>query len=141
MGQQQYFVCNRTQEIIEQDISLQKVTENGEYFKKQLLELQTRHELIGDVRGKGLILGVELVEDRVTKEPAAVKTAAICYRAYELGLIVFYVGVHGNVIEITPPLNIDKAEIDQAVAILEQAFKDVEAGNIDMNKVKQFAGW
>src|SRR5699024_5238206 len=90
--------------IIEQDIKMDDVTVKGEYFKEQLLELQKKHDLIGDVRGKGLILGVELVEDHITKQPASEQTAAICYRAYELGLLVFYVGIHGNVIEITPPL-------------------------------------
>lgn len=128
-------------DIIEQDISFKDVKENGQYFKEQLLELQKRHELIGDVRGKGLIIGVELVEDRVTKEPATEKTAAICYRAYELGLIVFYVGIFGNVIEITPPLNIEKSDIDKALTILEQSIKDVEQGKVDMNKVRKFAGW
>ena len=128
-------------EILEEERIIESVEEKGEYFKQQLEELKQKHELIGDVRGKGLILGIELVEDRINKKPATEKTAAVCYRAYELGLLVFYVGVHGNVIEITPPLIIDKEEIDQAVAILDQALTDVQTGNVDMGKVKEFAGW
>lgn len=128
-------------EIIEQDISMQDVQEKGNYFKEQLKQLQAKHDLIGDVRGKGLILGVELVEDRETKNPATEETAAICYRAYELGLLVFYVGIHGNVIEITPPLIITKDEIDAAIAILDQAFTDLRAGKINMERVREYAGW
>lgn len=73
-----------------------------------------------------MALGIELVEDRVTKQPASDKTAAVCYRAFELGLLVFYVGVHSNVIEITSPLIISRKEIDTAVAILDKALSDVE---------------
>lgn len=127
--------------IIEEERLIGNVIEQGEYFKKQLFDLQTKHEIIGDVRGKGLALGVELVEDRVTKKPASEKTAAVCYRAFELGLLVFYVGVHSNVIEVTPPLIINRKEIDIAVAILDQAMADVERGNVNMDKVRQYAGW
>lgn len=127
--------------IIEQEISMDEVTEKGEYFKEQLLQLQAKHDIIGDVRGRGLVLGIELVEDPVTKQPAAEQTSAICYRAYELGLIVFYVGIHGNVIEITPPLIIKKEEIDRAVAILDQAFTDLKEGKINMAEVRKYAGW
>lgn len=127
--------------IIEQEISMDEVTEKGEYFKEQLLQLQAKHDIIGDVRGRGLVLGIELVEDQVTKQPAAEQTSAICYRAYELGLIVFYVGIHGNVIEITPPLIITKEEIDRAVAILDQAFTDLKEGKINMSEVRKYAGW
>src|SRR5699024_11277527 len=77
----------------------------GEYFTKQLKNLQKRYEFIGDVRGKGLALGVELVKDKHTKVPAAQETAAVCYRSYELGLLVYYVGINNNVMEITPPLD------------------------------------
>lgn len=132
-------LCNL--EILEEGNIIEQVAEKGAYFKNQLIELQKKHELIGDVRGKGLMIGVELVEDRLTKKPAAEQTAAVCYRAFELGLIVFYVGIHGNVIEITPPLIIVKKEIDRAIAILDQAFTDVREGNVDMDKVRQYAGW
>lgn len=127
--------------IIEDENLIDHAREIGEYFKDQLKELQEKYELIGDVRGKGLILGIELVQDRVKKTPASEETAAICYRAYELGLLVYYVGVHSNVIEITPPLTIAKEDVDQAIAIFDQAFQDLITGNINMDKVKQYAGW
>lgn len=127
--------------IIKEEKLIEGVKSKGDYFIQQLSTLQERHELIGDIRGKGLALGVELVEDRESKIPAAKKTAAVCYRAYELGLLVFYVGVHGNVIEITPPLTISIKEIDRAIHILDQALTGVKEGKVDMNKVSQYAGW
>jgi 4-aminobutyrate aminotransferase len=113
----------------------------GEYFMNLLKDLQEKYEWIGDIRGKGLAIGIEMVEDRSSKTPAAEKTAAICYRCYELGLLVFYVGIHSNVIEITPPLTITKEDIDLAISILDQAFIDLEQQKINMDLVKQYAGW
>lgn len=130
-----------TLQIIEDESLIENARENGEYFMCLLRELQEKYEWIGDIRGKGLAIGVELVEDRVTKIPAAEKTAAICYRCYELGMLVFYVGIHSNVIEITPPLTITKEDIDLAVSILDRSFSDLEQQKINMDLVKQYAGW
>src|SRR5699024_12365259 len=130
-----------TLSIIENDYLIDNSKTMGEYFTNQLKNLQKRYEFIGDVRGKGLALGVELVKDRHTKVPAAQETAAVCYRSYELGLLVYYVGINNNVMEITPPLTISKTEIDTAISILDQAFTDLENGNIDMRKDEKYAGW
>ncbi len=127
--------------IIEQERLIENARENGKYFREMLDQLKEKHEWIGDVRGRGLAVGDELVEDREHKTPAAEKTAAICYRCYELGLLLFYVGTRSNVLEITPPLTISKEEIDLAVSILDQAFTDLRENRIDMEKVRQYAGW
>ena len=67
--------------------------------------------------------------------------AQVVYRAFELGLVVYYVGVDSNVLELTPPLIFAKADVDEAVGILEQALGDVEAGRFDASKLDAFAGW
>lgn len=130
-----------TLSIIEEETLIDRARVNGGYFLNRLRDLQEKHEWIGDVRGRGLAIGVELVEDRVTKAPAAEKTAAVCYRCFELGLLVFYVGIHSNVLELTPPLIITAEEIDRAVAILDQAFSDVRKGNVNWEAVRKYAGW
>lgn len=113
----------------------------GDRLLKSFKELEARHPLIGDARGKGMILGVELVRDRQTKEPAAKEAAKVAYRAFELGLIVFYGGIYSNVLEITPPLTMTPEEADRGVAILDQALTDVESGSFPDEKLGRYAGW
>ena len=113
----------------------------GDYLLGRLRELQQRHPLIGDVRGLGLMLGLETVRDRSTKEPADREMAKIVYRAFELGLIVFYGGIYSNVMEITPPLVMTEAEVDEGVAILDQAIGEVEAGEVSDDILGDYAGW
>ena len=113
----------------------------GDRLLKGFTELQKRHPLIGEARGKGMILGVELVRDRKTKEPAAKEAAKVAYRAFELGLILFYGGIYSNVLEVTPPLTMTPAEADQGIAILDQALTDVESGSFPDEKLGRYAGW
>ena len=63
------------------------------------------------------------------------------FRLFELGLLTIYSGLHGNVVEITPPLTIGAGDVDEALSIFEQALADVEAGNFDDAKLTPFAGW
>ena len=130
-----------TIKAIEQDNMVANSKKVGIYLNDKLISLKEKHSLVGDVRGLGLIQGVELVKDRSTKEPASVETAKVVFRAFELGLIVYYVGMFSNVIEITPPLVITKADVDEGVSILDQALKDVEAGKVRDESIAPFSGW
>lgn len=127
--------------IIEEEQLIVNAEKQGVPFLNELKKLEEKYDCIGDVRGQGLAIGVEIVEDRISKKPATLKTAAICYRAYELGLLVYNVGIHGNVLEITPPLSISSEEVADALQLLAQAFADVEAGHVDLEEVKQYSGW
>jgi 4-aminobutyrate aminotransferase len=119
----------------------ERAARTGGYLLGRLRELQQRHLLIGDVRGLGMMLGLETVRDRVTREPADKEMAKIVYRAFELGLIVFYGGIYSNVMEITPPLVMTEAEVDEGIAVLDQAISEVAAGKVSDEVLGEYAGW
>ena len=114
----------------------------GAQLSAALRALGARHAMIGDVRGRGLAVGVELVLDRATREPVPVTHAAkVIYRAYQLGAVFFYVGLKGNVLEFTPPLTLSAAEIDEGVSIIDQAMTDVERGAVSDAAVAPYMMW
>lgn len=114
---------------------------NGERMKQLLTDRLMEYDVVGDVRGKGMICGVELVTDRTSKDPNTTLPAKIVYRAWELGLIVYCAGNWGNVLEITPPLVIESAAIEQGVELLDRAIADVLDGAVSDETVAQYAGW
>jgi 4-aminobutyrate aminotransferase-like enzyme len=106
-------------DIIEKEGLLEKVVRNGAYLKGKLLELMAKHDVIGDVRGMGLVCGIEFVLDRRTKEPAPDLARDIVLNCVEKGLMVGNLGIHGNVMRVAPPLVITPGLIDKSVAILD----------------------
>jgi 2,2-dialkylglycine decarboxylase (pyruvate) len=117
-------------EVIAREGLCERARVLGARLHDGLLELQARHESIGDVRGRGLMQGIELVLDRETKEPADALGAAVTARCFELGLhmnIVQLPGM-GGVFRVAPPLTASEAEIDLGVEILDRALSDVVAG-------------
>ncbi len=128
-------------DVIEKEKLAESATKIGDYMKRRLQNMMKKHELIGDVRGMGLFMGVELVKDRKTKKPATTEAAKLCYRAWELGLIVGYVGLYSNVIEITPPLILTEEQASMGLDIFEEALRDVEAGKVSDEKIALYAGW
>ncbi len=107
-------------EAIERDGMQQNAREVGTYWIEQLRKLANKHTLIGDVRGMGLMIGVELVEDRATKAPATARTAEVLERAKEHGLLIGKGGLRGNVLRIKPPFCITREDADFAVAVLDR---------------------
>jgi alanine-glyoxylate transaminase/(R)-3-amino-2-methylpropionate-pyruvate transaminase len=97
----------------------------GARLKRALQRLGARHALIGDVRGLGLMLGVELVKDRATREPARDETSAVLEHARELGVLFGKGGLSGNVLRIKPPMCITEADADFAVDVLDRALTAV----------------
>lgn len=130
-----------TLDVIEREGIVAQAAANGAYLHQRLVETLGRHDIVGDIRGLGMIQGVELVTDRASKAPNQPAAAKIVYRAWELGLILYYAGNWSNVLEITPPLILSREEIDEGVALLDQAFADVLAGRVSDAAVARFAGW
>jgi 4-aminobutyrate aminotransferase len=107
--------------VIADDRLLDNATVVGGHLRSRLEKLQEKHALVGEVRGMGLMQGVELVKDRKSKEPAPQATAAVMEAAKDRGLIIGKGGLYGNVLRISPALNVSTADADQAADILDQA--------------------
>src|SRR3954468_14540180 len=112
--------------VIEEDNLRENADVVGRYYRGKLEELQQKHPLIGEVRGMGLLQGIELVKDRKTKEPAPQETNRVMDEAKNRGLLIGKGGLYGNVLRTSPPLNIGKADVDEAICILDEAFTAVE---------------
>ncbi|MBA7500064.1 Isoleucine 2-epimerase [subsurface metagenome] len=125
--------------VIKEEKLVERSKEMGDYIKARFNELKKEHELIGDVRGKGLLIGVDLVTDRGTKQRAEKETAKICWCCWEKGLILTFFSK--SVLRIAPPLMITKKEVDLALDIIEESIKDVEEGKISDQVLKKICGW
>lgn len=128
-------------QTIERDHLVTHAERTGAVLREALDRLSTRHPLIGNVRGRGLALGVELVTDRTSREPAARQTALTVYRAFQLGLVLYYVGVRSNVLEFTPALTLTESQALEGAAILDEALADVAGGRVDERLLVDFSGW
>ncbi|MCG8409435.1 MAG: aspartate aminotransferase family protein [Phycisphaerales bacterium] len=109
-----------TLEIIDEEGIQQNARDVGEQLKTGLEALMDKHSLIGEVRGMGLMLGVELVRDRQTKEPANTEAAEILEAARERGLLLGKGGFYGNVLRIKPPMCITSEDAEFMVACLDE---------------------
>ena len=110
-------------ETINEEKLLDNANKQGVYALKRLLELKEQCEIIGDVRGKGLMIGVELVEDKETKKPAAQKAADVITRAWKRGVALVTCGA--STIRIVPPLTIQHEMLDIALDIVENTICEV----------------
>jgi len=108
--------------------------EMGGYLRAKLEDMKAKHPLIGDVRGMGLMQAVELVEDRESRTPAAEATAALMENARENRLLIGKGGMYGNVIRITPPLNIGKSDIDDFAERFESSLTRVARERAEVSR-------
>jgi alanine-glyoxylate transaminase/(R)-3-amino-2-methylpropionate-pyruvate transaminase len=112
-------------EVIEKENLQQNCLEMGNLLMDGFRSLMAKHDIIGDVRGLGLMTGIELVKDRHSKAPAGEETAFVFERAKELGLLVGKGGLGGNVLRIKPPMCINKDDVEFIVKVLDRAFYEV----------------
>jgi len=110
-------------EILLEDRLLQRAEVLGQKILEGMQELQKNHEIIGDVRGKGPMLAMELVRDRATKEPATEEAKKLVQICFEKGLLILSCGAFGNVIRTLMPLVITDEQLEQGFSILDDALK------------------
>ena len=114
---------------------------NGERMKQLLTDRLMEYDVVGDVRGKGMICGVELVTDRTSKDAEHHLTREDCLSRLGTRLDRLLRRQLGNVLEITPPLVIESAAIEQGVELLDRAIADVLDGAVSDETVAEYAGW
>ncbi len=114
-----------TIDLIEEDRLMDNAATVGAYYREGLESLKDKHDLVGDVRGMGLLQAMELVKDRSTKEPAPEATNQFMEECRKRGLLIGKGGLLGNVIRTSPPLNISKSDVDDAIHIMDEALTAV----------------
>jgi alanine-glyoxylate transaminase/(R)-3-amino-2-methylpropionate-pyruvate transaminase len=114
-------------DVIDEDGLQENSRVVGGRLKAGLKQLMNDHALVGDVRGMGLMLGMELVRDRGTKEPAKAETLELIERCREMGVLFGKGGIDGNVVRIKPPMCITADDADYAVAVLDQALAAISS--------------
>jgi 4-aminobutyrate aminotransferase-like enzyme len=111
-------------EIIEEEKLVENAAAQGDYLKRAFEEMQRRHEIVGDVRGIGLMLGIEIVSDQLSKTSSPLHASAISQYCRDHGLLLGHRptgAVSGNIIRILPPLVLSKSEADEALSIIDAA--------------------
>jgi 4-aminobutyrate aminotransferase/(S)-3-amino-2-methylpropionate transaminase len=112
-------------DLVEKNNLIDRANTIGSKVKQAFQAMQEKYSVIGDVRGLGAMVAVELVKDRRTKEPAPQVTALLRQRCYQNGLITIGAGIHHNVIRTLIPLVISDEELEEGLSILEKAFSGI----------------
>src|SRR5271157_282035 len=116
--------ANAVIEIVKEEKLLENATKQGAYIMKRLGELKEKCDIVGDVRGKGLMIGMEIVEDKESKKPAPKKTNEIMMRSWKRGINVITCGA--STIRVAPPLIITRELVDSALDIIEDVTKEID---------------
>ena len=128
-----------TIDVFEEEGLLENTNKVGAYMMERFKDMMKDHPMIGDVRGLGLMIGVDIVKDRETKERDTATTAKLCWRCWEKGLILAFFS--GCVLRVEPPLIISMEEAEKALDIIEEAMVDVENGLVPDSVLEEIKGW
>lgn len=125
--------------IINDENFLNDVVTKGRYLQEELKKELKYYPFIGDFRGVGLLQGIDIVKNKDTKEKDKTTTAKICWRCWELGLILAFFS--SSVLRIAPPLNIEKKDLDKAIQIIAESCEDVAKGKVSDEVLTHIKGW
>ena len=128
-----------TIDILEKGGFLDNVNQVGDYLIKRFEDMMNRCKQIGDVRGKGLFIGVDIVKDQESKDRDVDFTAKLCWRCWEKGLILTFFS--SSVLRIEPPLIINMEEAKKAADIIEETFEEVASGLVPDSVLEKIKGW
>jgi 4-aminobutyrate aminotransferase-like enzyme len=112
-------------EIIQKENLVDNAAKMGDYFIKEVRKLQEEYEFVGDVRGQGLFIGIEIVKDNLSKTPDAELAKKLKQGLQERGVLTSITGNYACVIRLTPPLTINKSHIDEVIEALRGTIKSL----------------
>ncbi len=112
-------------DVMQKEKLPERALQTGMYMKSRFEELKDRHEVLGDVRGQGLVMGLEFVKDKQSRTPSPETTLAVMLNGARKGLLLGRVGLYGNVVRIAPPLVIDQEEADAGIDIIDRVLAEL----------------
>ena len=112
-------------DVLEEEGLMAHARAVGEYVQKGLAELATRHTLIGDLRGRGLFFGAELVRDRETREPATAEARKLVNAMRDRGVLISKIGKHDNILKMRPPMPFANEHADLLLSVLDDCLKEL----------------
>ena len=127
-----------TIEMIENDDLLTASSEKGNYVRQRMNQWVDQYDYVGDVRGIGLSIGIDIVKDKQSKERAAEEALKICNYCFEHGVVI--IAVAGNVLRFQPPLVITYEQLDKALDVIEEALQALQDGNLNQYSIEG-QGW
>ena len=127
-----------TIEILEKEQLIQETERKGEVAKKRMKEWKSKFDCVGDVRGKGLSIGIDIVSDKSSKTKDSEASLKICNRCFDRGVVI--IAIAGSVLRFQPPLVITDEELNTALNILEETIEELERGQLNNYKVEG-QGW
>lgn len=128
-----------TIEVIKEEKLIENANDIGDYIRSRFENMKDEYQLIGDVRGRGLSIGVELLKDRFTKEKDREAAIKICYRCWQKGVVLIFLAE--NILRVQPPLVINKDEVKRAMDIIEETIAEYANGEISDEALEVVQGW
>lgn len=128
-----------TIQIIEDENLLQNAENQGKKLIKRFEDMKLKFDCVGDVRGKGLLIGVDIVESKESKKRNRKKAAKICWRCWEKGLILTFLS--DSVLRVIPPLTIKEEQLNKGADIIHESIEDVEKGKVSDKVLEEIKGW
>jgi 4-aminobutyrate aminotransferase len=128
-----------TIQVIENEDLIRRSDMLGEYTMGYFARVREKFEIIGDIRGQGLMIGIDLVESRNSKFGSSSTAAKVCWRCWEKGLFITFFS--GSVLRIAPPLTISEASLEKGLRIIEESIEDVQQGRVSDAVLDSVKGW
>ncbi|ELU17763.1 hypothetical protein CAPTEDRAFT_188970 [Capitella teleta] len=123
-------------DVIERERLQERAIETGGYMMQRLQALKTKHTLIGDIRGIGMFIGIELVKDHKTREPATTEAQHVIYRLKQERILYSADGPDRNVLKFKPPMCFSQENVDQLLEVIDKVLSDMENGEVDTSSEK-----